>query len=194
MFIYKYLIMGNVYKFNENEIKNIIKMYVEDFESTNNISKKYDVDTSVIIKRLKDNGVKIAKGSAYSEKYWLERGMDKNKISNHIKTLRPVNKEYWLKLGYNENEAILQIEGQKMVSLKGCIARFGEIEGTKKWDSREEKRSIAGKKGSASLSYWINKGYSKDEAIIKRSERQSTFSKNICIEKYGEKKRFRNFY
>jgi hypothetical protein len=178
--------MGKVYKFNEKEIINIIEMYVEHFESTNIIAKKYDVDNSVIIKRLKDNGVKVPKGSAYSEKYWDERGMKKNEIKNHIKTLRPVNKEYWIKLGYSEEDSILQIEGQKLVSLRGCIARFGEIEGTKKWISRKEKRSVAGKKGSAGLEYWINKGYSLDEAKIKRRERQQTFSKKICIEKYGK--------
>ena len=34
--------------------------------------------------------------------------------------------------------------------------------------------------------YWMNRGYSRKEAIEKISERQTTFSKDICIEKYGE--------
>jgi hypothetical protein len=34
--------------------------------------------------------------------------------------------------------------------------------------------------------YWIERGYSEDEAIQKVSERQTTFSKEICIEKYGK--------
>jgi len=187
IFIYKYLIMGKVYRFNENEIKDIIKMYVEDFESTNNVAKKYKVDSSVISKRLIDNNIILAKGSAYSEQYWLDRGMDKTDIKNHIKTLRPVNKEYWLKLGYTEEESILQIEGQKLVSERGCVARYGKIEGKRIWKEREDKRSKNGKKGSTSLEYWINKGYSEKEAKIKRSERQKTFSKKKCIEKYGKK-------
>jgi len=179
--------MGKVYRFNENEIKDIIKMYVEDFESTNNVAKKYKVDSSVISKRLIDNNIILAKGSAYSEQYWLDRGMDKTDIKNHIKTLRPVNKEYWLKLGYTEEESILQIEGQKLVSERGCVARYGKIEGKRIWKEREDKRSKNGKKGSTSLEYWINKGYSEKEAKIKRSERQKTFSKKKCIEKYGKK-------
>lgn len=34
--------------------------------------------------------------------------------------------------------------------------------------------------------YWIKKGFSKSEAEKKVSESQTTFSKEICIEKYGE--------
>jgi hypothetical protein len=36
------------------------------------------------------------------------------------------------------------------------------------------------------IEYWLSKGYSEDEAKIKLSNRQTTFSKQICIEKYGE--------
>jgi len=178
--------MGKVYKFSEEEINKMVEMYVQYFESTTKIAETFNVDPSVITSRLKGVGVKLAKGSAYSKKYWLERGMRKELIEEHIKTLRPVNKEYWLKLGFSEEDAILQIEGQKLVSLRGCIARFGKEEGTKIWVNREQKRSEAGKKGSAGLEYWMNKGYSLDEAKIKRSQRQSTFSKEKCIERYGE--------
>jgi hypothetical protein len=168
-------------------------MYVDDFKSTHSIAKTFNVDPSVITNRLNKYGIKIPKGSAYSKKYWLERGMKEELIDEHIKTLRPVNKEYWLKLGFSEEEAILQIEGQKLVSLRGCIARFGEIEGNKIWNDREEKRSEWGKMGSANIQYWTNKGYTLEEAKLKRSERQSTFSKEKCIEKYGEKEGIKVF-
>ena len=36
------------------------------------------------------------------------------------------------------------------------------------------------------IDYWLNKGYSEQEAKEKLSERQKTFSKKICIEKYGK--------
>ena len=39
---------------------------------------------------------------------------------------------------------------------------------------------------STQLGYWLNKGYSKTEAKLIQSERQVTFSKETCIEKYGE--------
>jgi hypothetical protein len=185
--------MGKRKEFTDDEIKTIIKMYNENFESTNNIALAFNVDPSVITSRLKTLGVYIPKGSPYSKQYWLDRGLNENKIEDHIRTLRPVNIEYWVKNGYSEEEAVLQIEGQKMVSLRGCIARFGKIEGEKIWKERENKRSEAGKKGSSNLQYWLNKGYSEEEAVIKRKEKQTTFSLEKCIEKYGEvegKKRF----
>lgn len=40
----------------------------------------------------------------------------------------------------------------------------------------------------ATLIYWLNKGYSESDAKKKLSERQTTFSLKICIEKYGEEK------
>lgn len=36
------------------------------------------------------------------------------------------------------------------------------------------------------VEYWTRQGYSEEEAKLKVSERQRTFSKDICIEKYGE--------
>lgn len=41
---------------------------------------------------------------------------------------------------------------------------------------------------TTSLQYWINKGYSEEEAKKKLSERQRTFTLEKCIEKYGESK------
>ena len=37
-------------------------------------------------------------------------------------------------------------------------------------------------------SYWMNKGFSEEESILKISERQKTFTLEKCIEKYGEEK------
>jgi hypothetical protein len=36
------------------------------------------------------------------------------------------------------------------------------------------------------LQYYLDKGMSEEESIIELSKRQSTFSKEICVEKYGE--------
>lgn len=38
------------------------------------------------------------------------------------------------------------------------------------------------------LDYWINKGYSEEDAKLKLNERQSTFTLEKCIKKYGEEK------
>jgi len=151
--------MSNVYKFSNDEINEMIYMY-KNLEPMYKIAEKYNVDSSVIKKRLTNNGINVSSCSPYSIKHWLNRGLTEEQAKEHIKTLRPVNKEYWINLGYSDEDAILQIEGQKLVSLRGCIARFGEKEGKKIWDSREIKRSEIGKMGSTGLDYWINKGYS----------------------------------
>lgn len=39
---------------------------------------------------------------------------------------------------------------------------------------------------STTLIYWLNQGFSEEEAKKKLSERQTTFSLEICIQKYGE--------
>lgn len=185
--------MGKKKYFSDSEIKNMVSMYKDNLESIPKIAEKYHVDNSVIKNRLEKQGVKIAKGSPYNIKYWLDRGLTECQAKEHIKTLRPVNKEYWIKLGYKEHEAILQIEGQKLVSLRGCIARFGKIDGKKIWTDRENLRSENGKKGSANLFYWLNKGYSLSEAEEMRRLRQKTFSKDKCIQKYGEKEGLKIF-
>lgn len=38
------------------------------------------------------------------------------------------------------------------------------------------------------IDYWIKKGYNEEDAKKKLSERQTTFSKEKCIKKYGEEK------
>lgn len=43
------------------------------------------------------------------------------------------------------------------------------------------------------VKYWINKGYSEDEAKQKVSERQSTFTLEKCIAKYGEEEGTRRY-
>ena len=43
------------------------------------------------------------------------------------------------------------------------------------------------------VKYWINKGYSEEEAKQKVSERQSTFTLEKCIERYGEEEGTRRY-
>jgi len=41
---------------------------------------------------------------------------------------------------------------------------------------------------NTTLEYWTSRGYSTEEAILKQRDRQTTFSKDICIQKHGEEK------
>jgi hypothetical protein len=84
------------------------------------------------------------------------------KCSNKIRF--PSRKEYWIYRGYTEDQADKKvIESQK-----------------------EKSDKVKKHHNNATMDYWLKKGYSKLEAIEKIRKRQSTFSKNLCIEKYGE--------
>ena len=57
------------------------------------------------------------------------------------------------------------------------------VEGT---ISEFAKNAIKDRVSTNQKEYWIERGYSPDEAVKKVSERQSTFSLEKCISKYGE--------
>jgi hypothetical protein len=179
-------VTSKVKKFTNEELAYMINEYCEKYTTLDVLASHFNVDPSVIKNRLTKNGVKVIGGSPYNYSYWVKRGMSDEEAKEHVKTLRPSNVKYWINKGFSEEEAKIKIEGQKLTSLRGCIDRYGEEEGTKIWNSREEKRTEWGKLGNTNLKYWINKGFTEEEAKIKLSERQSTFSKEKCIEKYGE--------
>lgn len=90
---------------------------------------------------------KAKENSYLSEEFYIKRGFTKNeakvkisKIQSDYAKQSKANKQYWLKLGLNENDA---------------------IEKSRYYSSL---RSVWGKK------YWMNKGYSEEEALQKTHE------------------------
>jgi hypothetical protein len=106
----------------------------------------------------------IKKRSRNCVEFWIEKGFTKEqaeievkKVMNEIhdktsKKLRenpekyaskyPTKIEYYLKKGYSEKEAKDEISKiQNKFSLKGCIDKYGEIEGMKIWTDRQVKWS-----------------------------------------------------
>jgi hypothetical protein len=75
----------------------------------------------------------------------------------HRKEISPFSKEFYKKRGLTEED------------YKKFIKNVSE-----------------NRKYTTQLDYWINKGYSENEAKVALSERQSTFTLKKCIEKYGE--------
>jgi hypothetical protein len=51
---------------------------------------------------------------------------------------------------------------------------------------KKAKDNYTPEKRSTNIEYWLNKGYTQEEAEEKLSERQTTFSLEICIEKLGQ--------
>lgn len=83
---------------------------------------------------------------------------------------------FWIKRGYTKTEA-----KDKISSIQRDLSN--------KFHSKytiDEKRHMY----TTCKEYWIDKGYSETEAIKKISERQSTFSKEKCVEKYGKEEGF----
>jgi len=176
--------MGKGYNFNESQINDMINLYVNQMKSTKFISKKYNVDNSVVIKRLQDNNVKIAKGSAFSVRYWVERGLSEEEAKMKVKEMKPNLIEYWLNRGLSLEESKLKTEQHLMNTERAFMLKYGEEVGVKLF--REKKIKDGKLHSKRSIDYWLNKGFTYHESKIKVSENQNKFSLIKCIEKYGE--------
>lgn len=85
-------------------------------------------------------------------------------------------KEYWIKRGYTEKEAIEKVkERQATFTLEKCIKKYGEEKGRKKWEDRQ-------KRWQETLN---NKTDEEKERINKEKGTVVSFKK--FIQKYGEK-------
>lgn len=73
----------------------------------------------------------------------------------------------------------------KAGTLKWQIEKYGLEEGTRRYNEFNQQKL---EKNSTRLEYWIKKGFCIEEAIQKQKERQTTFSMQKCIEKYGEER------
>lgn len=88
-----------------------------------------------------------------------------------IRSYRRNSPLFWIKKGFSEEEAIQKVKKfQTEQSQKSAIVKKNMVDGS-----------------TSQYMYWVNrKGYTVEEAKQKVSERQKTFSKEKCIEKYGE--------
>lgn len=173
------------YNFSDEEIRKMVDMYIIDLKPIYEIAKEFNVDSSVIKKRLLQNNVTVSSKSPYNYLHWVERGMMEEEAKIKVKHIRPSNIEYWINMGFSEEESQIKVESQRLTSLRGYIERYGELLGSEKWVEKQKKLKEWGSTGSCNLIYYINKGFSEEEAKIELSKRQSTFSKEKCIEKYG---------
>ena len=108
--------------------------------------------------------------SAFSLKTWINKGFTEEEARYQVAIRRPTNIEYYL------NKNMSREDAEK--ALRNFQSRSGSVFASK---SKEEKR----KSRTSCIEYYLEKGYSLEEATQLRSERQKTFSKEICIEKHG---------
>jgi hypothetical protein len=141
------------------------------------------------------------KRSRNCKEFWIKKGMSEEDAVKkaaesmddiHKKTYKkfkenpekyaskyPTKIEYYLKKGYSKEEAVLKIsERQKTFSLEKCIKKYGKIDGTKKWQERQDK--------------WMNSLNSKsEEEKIKINRKRlngcsySMISQKLCWDIYN---------
>ena len=114
--------------------------------------------------------------SPYTTEFWIKKGYTIEEANLKIKESRSTSKEHWIKKGYSEEEATQRIRIlQKKNSDKLQVKRN---------ESPEQYDNIL----QPQLKYWTKRGYSEQDAIHKVKERQTTFTLEKCIEKYGKDK------
>ena len=97
-----------------------------------------------------------------AQKLYNEKMKTKNPFTGHGKELSPFSKDF---IGYKD-----MTDDEKEKAVLGAT-----------------KHDVVGRNINQK-EYWMKRGYSEKEAIKKISEIQVKFSKDICVEKYGEEK------
>ena len=119
------------------------------------------------MKYKKNNSKKVKNRVVPSKKNLIEK-IENVEMFMREKSIRC--KEYWIKRGYSEEEAILKIS---------------EIQSNY---SKQRNKDNFRKTSGRCLEKYILDGYSEEEAKLLLQRYQTTFSKEICIKKYGEVK------
>jgi len=131
---------------------------------------KYDLPKDEAIKlmniRADERGEKIKNG--LQERFENDENFFKEKSINCV--------EFWFKRGYSQEEAERKVE------------KVFDIIHEKTSKKRKEHPELYTDVNCTQIKYWIKKGHTNEEAKEKVSQRQSTFSLKICIDKHGEEK------
>ena len=94
---------------------------------------------------------------------------------------------YWDEIAVSKRKALEKRAKENPQSvangtLEYQIMKYGEEKGKEEYERICKLKRI----NPLNIEWWLNQGYSEEEAKIKRSERQSTFSLEKCITKHGE--------
>ena len=115
--------------------------------------------------------------SPFTYEHWIKKGIiNKKEIKYKINSQRKLNKEYWLERGFSDAEAII------------AVSKYQRENGEKrliKWKNKKHTYKYK-KQYNTKVEYFLEKGYSLEESKRLLKERQTTFTLDICIDKYGE--------
>jgi len=120
--------------------------------------------------------------SVYSQQTWLARINPDTGVYYTIEqadfernSRRPIRKEYWIKKGYSQEESEkLAIETKNHNNKKG--ARIGIEDDIRRATSKR------------CVEYYTSRGYTHEESLVMVAKSQIKFSKDICVQKYGQDK------
>jgi hypothetical protein len=112
-----------------------------------------------------------------SGKHTVKNRLKKDPLFTKKKS--PNCKEFYLERGYSEKESVKKSSKvvRDMQNVSHKKRKENPYEYSHTYNTKKE--------------YYIERGYSEEQSLELLSERQTTFSKEICIEKYGEKEGLR---
>lgn len=91
----------------------------------------------------------------------------------------PSKKEHWIKKGFTEEESIIKAFSIIEIAKNNCKNTLNDrIKNPEKYKE----------KSNTNLEFYLKKGFSEEESIFLLKKRQSTFSLQKCVEKYGFEK------
>jgi hypothetical protein len=130
-----------------------------------------------------------------TNRYYFEKHLDLFDIKLKFCTHSPYSIEFWLVRGYSTDDAKYEISKRRSYNKNYWIHKYGEVDGDLKYydfitkGTTGKKHSLeVRRKNSTTLDYWVNQGYSADDALELRKNRQKTFTLDGCILKYGKEK------
>ena len=165
---------------NEAIFKDIVKGYHRICDSKECLGKTRATGTYEFLmykyNLSKDDAIRLMNSRADDRGKKIKNGLQKSfeKNENFFKEKSRQCVEFWLKKGYSQEDAEIEVKKS-----------FDDIH-TKTWKKRRENPELYQDVNTAQIGYWLKKGYSIEDAKKKLSERQTTFSLQICIEKYGK--------
>lgn len=140
---------------------------------------------------------------AFSKDFWTKRGFTEEEAIKKVSQIQSNNSKKFRGKRTGKDKNVLRLKGYNEEQIREvCLSPLNIDFWIKKGHTPEESKSIISKKQShaakfvnfkdrilpSNPNYWINRGHSEEESKKLVSHSQTTFSKKICIEKWGDEK------
>lgn len=144
----------------ENKIKNIKSVNVFSIDWQMN---KFDISEEEAIEKIENIKNKIKESQSKMSKF-------------DFNSMVPSKKEHWIKKGYSEEDSIVKANENIKIAKKNCSSFSTDLK-----QNPDKYKGVM----STQIEYYLKMGYSEDESKRLLKERQSTFSLEKCVKKYG---------